>query len=253
MSDLLKKLNTLIKAGVNDVLTDAQRAASNVPGARIPRERLGNDIDGEVAQLREQINRALAYEDELVQKVRQAEQDINELDRQADEAVANDDEMNARYYVERLQRARQRRDMLTADLDEHRTVTQELIMRVNELDATISEARYRQSQEQPLPPADVETPVEREQETRQSDGVQRARELSQQTGRVLSDVLREARERVEQMGELTEAQSEVQSSTQPASEQAAQVVEESAIEDDIAARRSRLSAPPKKPDSDKNV
>ncbi len=253
MSSLFKKLNTLIKAGVNDVLSEVQDTAESLPRKRIPRERLGNDIDNEVEQLRGQINRALSYEDDLTEKIQQVNEEINELDRQADEAVAADDKVNAHYYVERLQRAKQRQAMLTADLDEHRVVTQELITRVNELDATISEARYRQSQAEiatPDAPEEVQpsaaTPNERQESDNLPEGVRRARELSQQTGRALSDVLREARERVEQMGELADAQRDVQASTQPASEQAVAAIEQSVIEDDIAARRSRLSAPPKK-------
>jgi len=244
MSDLFKKLNTLIKAGVNDVIEEAQKATPSLPGKRLPRERLGSDIDSEVGQLRGQINRALEYEADLERKIGEVGAEVEALDRQADAAVAAGDDVNARYHVQRLQRAQQRQQMLQADLQEHRIVTQELISRVNELDATISEARYRETHSQDAPAApDTDTPLPPADQT----GVDRARDLSQQTGRVLSDVLREARERIEQMSELADAQTEVQQSTPSASDQAAQVVEQEQIDDDIAARRSRLSSPPKKP------
>lgn len=294
MNDLIKKLNVLIKAGINDVLDDVQKAAPN-PSKFIPRSRLGADIENEVDKLREQVNKALDYEDELQRKIDTVQQDIDNLDRKADEALEIGDEANARYYVERLHRAQQRKTMLENDLSEHRIAAQELMMRVNELDATISEARHREEQAareetQAPPPAQESPPQQREAPRQESTAQQqtplpqeaphqaeppapssppqrqtphipemdevnaareRAYEFSQQTGKMLADVLKEAREKIEQMNDKIEAKTEIAEQAETAAEEASEAVEQSKIEDDLATRRSRLSAPPKpnKPDA----
>lgn len=246
MSDLFKKLNTLIQAGMHDVLDEAQKVAST-PGKLIPRRQLGADIDHEVGQLRQQINKALDYEDEIVAKIAEVQSEVNALDEQSNQALANDDEVNARYYLERMYRAQQRQSMLESDLNEHRIVTQELMQRVNELDATIAEVRHReQAAAQQDTPADELSSASAD--TAAKTGVEIAQEISQQASKALSDVLREARERVEQMTDLTEAQADVQQQvTSSVEEQVQQETQKAKIDEDIAARRARLSAPPKKP------
>lgn len=307
MSDFLKKLNILIKAGMNDVLEDVQKAAT-APIQHIPRARLGNNIDNEVEQLRQQINKALDYEDELERKVSEIERDIDSLDRQADEAVANNDDDRARYFVERLQRAQQRKTMLEADINEHRIATQELILRVNELDATIAEARHREAQGEqsaptsappqtstrtPEPPAErtsipvqtddvpakpaeppaAQTPPTTEAEppaaqpaTPQTPAVSEpeppaeaeqppsyhvARDLKEQTEKVLADVIREARESVARMDDMINAPSDIEAVMEQLEEgTVSEKIAQTKIDDDIAARRARLSGPAK-PDSGK--
>ncbi len=264
MSDLLKKLNLLIQAGMNDVLDEVQKATPT-PKKFIPRNRLGTDIDREVDQLREQINQALEHEDTIRVKIDEVQQDADELNRQADDAVLRGDDVNARYYLERMYRAQQRKTMLEADLNEHRIATQELILRVNELDATIAEARHREEQAEQsasteaaeLPPQQASAPGDAAQDSNaptsdtRYDGVRRAQELSEKANRVLSDVLREARERVEQMNELVEAKTNVQQqTTSDVSEQVSETLQQSQIEDDIAARRARLTAAPKNKPND---
>ncbi|MEO0563443.1 MAG: hypothetical protein AAF125_15140, partial [Chloroflexota bacterium] len=141
MNDLLKKLNTLIQAGINDVMDEAQKAVSE-PLKSIPSVRLGKDIDREVDQLRRKVNEALEYEDELVARLQALEAEVTELDTDADAALVDNNEAQARYLVERMNRAQQRYNMTEADLQAHRLATQDLMRRVNELDAAISDARH---------------------------------------------------------------------------------------------------------------
>lgn len=365
MSDLLKKLNVLIQSSIHEVLEDAQKTVSE-PLKNIPRTRLGREIDSEVDKLRRKVNEALAYEDKLVKRVAELEREVADLDAQADDAVAQGDEVQARYLIERMKRAEQRKTMAESDLQSHRLAAQELIMRVNQLDAAVSEARHVESQQAdnppppaqnvqappprtvappkpvddkplserasrlsaptpkpaepkpavkaedkpPAPPKVTETPapkaaapvepVEEEapsQPTRipvtveDSDEstpkaaapveekpkpevkpkpkkpieppiperaealsiVEQTRQDIEQSGKVLSDVLREAREKIEQMDELVESsyQSMLGDDGElSVMEQVQDAIKQDAVDEDIAARRSRLSAPPKpsKPD-----
>ena len=244
MNDFLKKLNVLIQAGINDVLEESQKAVSS-PRKLIDRQWLGKDIDNEVGYLRGQINKALDYEDELQSRIRDLEQEMTELDQQADAALERDETDQARYLVERMQRAQQRLTMTEADLNEHRIATQELIMRVNELDATISEARHSESQSVAKP--QQEGSVGLAEEALASASLQKAQELSQQAGKVLSDVLKEARQKINEMGDMVEAQQEVQNQS-TAEEKAADEAAKTAVDEDIANRLARLSKPPKSND-----
>lgn len=317
MSDLLKKLNLLIQASVNEVLDDAQRAV-NEPLKRIPKAKLGRDIDNEVDKLRRKVNDALAYEDELVSRVAELEREVAELDEQADEAVQRGQDAQAHYLIDRMNRAQQRLHMAESDLKAHRIAAQELIMRVNQLDAAVSEARHveEKSDDRPAtpsvkprttaasskhedtpqqrlstqksptsPPQPTRIPVEREEvpaptsspptklipvqiddepviarpaqsepvtdeipeATEAQRIVERTRQQVEQSGRVLSDVLREAREKVEQMDELLDVQQQSQGLEPSVTEQVDDVLKKDAIDQDIAARRARLSGPPKRP------
>jgi phage shock protein A len=217
MTDLFKKLNVLIKAGIHDLIGGDSSGGSS---PHLPSDKLGKGIEREVTLLRGRINEALAYEDELQSRVQALQQEITQWDEKADAAVAGGNDAAARYAIDQMQRAKQHLTIAEADLREHRFVTQELIQKVNMLDAAVADARHSQTESQPSP----------DRPTEQSSAASPAQ--------LLSDVLRDAREKITQMGELISAQTEV--STPPSS---AAPVEEHSIDDDLAERRQRLSKP----------
>ncbi len=220
MSDLFKKINVLVKASLNDLLGDEVSSRSR----RLNPQRLGKDIDREVAMLRQRINEALDYEDTLTTQVQTLQNEVETLDRQADDAVAQGRDDAARYAIQQMQLAQQRLAMAESDLQEHRIVTQELIQRVNELEAAVADAQRAQAaaQENEASPASAGESVE------------------QTAGGVAADVLREMREKIQAMGDLLNAQEEVQGSVSAAGQAGAEAVEE-VVEDDLARRRNRLS------------
>lgn len=219
MDDLFKKLNTLIKSSLADVLGE-----DALPGksrrARLDPRRLGKDIDSEVATLRGRINDALAYEDELQGRVQTLEAEVARWDQQADSALQNQDESGARYAVEQMQLAQQRLDMAAADLRDHQLVTQELIQRVNMLDAAVADARRAQEA-----PAEPEPPP--------------AAAAAPPAGQKLADILRDTREKITQMGDMIAAKSEASDPAAAAPPPA--TADEKAVDDDLADRRQRLS------------
>lgn len=208
MADLFRKLNVLVKSSLNDLVGDVA-----TPRRRVSPERLGPGIDREIAMLRGRINDAVEFENGLRRRVGELQAEVDRWDAQADAALEAGDEVNARYAVEQNQRAIQRLTMAQNDLRDHQFVTQELIQRVNTLEAVVADARRAQSP--PAPAAEPE-PIR---------------------GPMLSDVLRDARERVTQMGVLLAAKDEVAASTDPPSSPA----DEQAVTDDLARRRQRLS------------
>jgi phage shock protein A len=170
MPSLLDKLNTLVKSSVNSFLDDIPGSKTSVHPAR-----LGKDIDQEVAALRKRIEEALSEEDAMKQRLDVMQQEIDRADKQADIALQQGDESTARALVQQIQRQQQQAAMLQTDLEQHRRSTSDFIERVNTLDAIVSDARSQKGQ-----PAEPAT----NQETKAP-------------GAVLSNMLRDARERVE--------------------------------------------------------
>ncbi len=216
MNDLFKKLNVLVKAGVNDLLGNAP--ATDRP-RRLKPEQLGKDIDREIAALRQRINEALAYEDELQAKVQSVSSEVARWDQQADEAVVAGNDASARHAIDQMQSAQKRLAMAESDLHEHRVVTQELISRVNMLEAAVADALRAQD--------------ESAAETNQQPQVN-----LESAGQVLSDVLRDAREKIGKMSGLINARQEPAAPAVPE-----QTTDSELVEDDLARRRERLSKP----------
>lgn len=204
MSDLLKKLNVLVKASLND-LTGSQASERRAE----PTPKLGADYDRDVATLRGRINEAIAYEDQLKARVGQLEDEVDRWDATADDAVTREDDVSARYAIEQMQRARQRLVLANNDLRAHQRVTQELVTRVNTLEAALADARR----------------------ARAADPTQPEPELGG-----LTDVLKEARERMAALTDLLKARDEVAQDTP-----APPLADDRKIDDDLSQRRQRLS------------
>ncbi len=215
MDDFFKKLNVLVRAGINDLLGDEREGGRRSRALRL--DALGKDVDREIAALRARINQALDYEDELRARVSDLQAQAARWDEQVDALILRGDDDAARRAAEQLQLVRQRVSLAESDLREHQLVTQELILRVNELEAAVADARQRESSEPNRP---IET-------------------AAQNTGRLVADVLRDVREKVADMSELVSGRA---AAPPHSAEQAAGGTADSQeVEDDLARRRDRLS------------
>jgi DNA repair exonuclease SbcCD ATPase subunit len=143
MDDLFKKLNTLIRSNLNDV----------TPNIHLPKRSRPIDLDRQVDELRKRINAALEHEDHLQATVRKLRNEAERLDEAADDALARGHDDDARRLLEQLKRTEQRLAMAESDLREHQIAVEDLIRRVNELDATIADTRAAAQQAPPAPPA----------------------------------------------------------------------------------------------------
>ncbi len=211
MDSLFKKLNTLVQATLHDVLGEGERSGETP----LSPDRLGKGIDNEIASLRQRINEALAFEDQLQERVQTLRAEVQKWDEQADAAVNAGDNPTARHAVEQMQRAQQRLTMAESDLAEHQKVTQELILRVNMLDSAVADVRREQNE---------------------TTGTSPVVEVSISPGQALADMLKNIRERVGQTAtpsNLDERDVMPEAPEQPASDEAA--------EDDLEKRRQRLA------------
>ena len=240
MSNLLDKLNVLVRSSL-----------TSLGGSKIPAARLGKDIDSEIAALRKKIDEALATEDTMQQRLDSILKQAAGYDQQADDALKRGDESNARYAVQEMHRLEQQANMVQADLENHRRSTSDFIERVNMLEAMVSDARRDQQQKQSQAPQD--------QPTSQQDQVpaQQTSDEDRSPGVVLSTLLRDARERVENAiaqkpGESVHnikitidnpSANSSQKTDQKPDQKADTAKETKQVDDDLAQRRSRLSKP----------
>lgn len=133
MYDLLKKLNTLVSAQVNDLASDL--------ASRLPNIERKPDLDRQVAELRQRVAAALEHEDRLRAQVNALQQEIAGLDARIDAAIQAGHETSARALLDEVQRLQKRLGLAEADLREHQTAAADLIIRVNELESAVGDLK----------------------------------------------------------------------------------------------------------------
>lgn len=208
MADLFKKLNTLVKAKVNDALGDLTSGLPRISG--------GRNLDQDVAGLRERINQAIEHEDTLQAKIRSQQAEIAGLDQRADEAVKQGNEALARHLIEQMQRVQQRLTMTESDLRAHQLVAQELIQKVNLLEATVADVQRTETQEAVQPALDSNSAADR-----------------------LSQILSETRDKLSSVGEKVTAAKEATEAN--LASEIEEPVDDASVDDDLEVRRTRLS------------
>jgi phage shock protein A len=233
MTDLFKKLNVLVKAGLGDLLGDVAQGRSRTPAPG----QLGKNIDREIAGLRRRINEALDHEDRLKAQVQKLEDEIAGLDARADQAVTNDNDAEARYLIEQMQRVEQRLAMAESDLHEHQIVTQELILRVNEMEAWVEDAKRAQRE------AAADAAASAEKAAANNEAIEDG-------SNTLSGILKRAQDTIGNMGDLI-AKSRQDHDDADAGQETREKLERTPtsssaprnpkVEDDLEQRRQRLS------------
>lgn len=231
MADLFRKLNTLIKAGLNDLLPKTSEAGTS------PRPAMQAQLGRDAALLRDRVNRALDQEAALQARVQQLLSEIEAHDRAADNAVQQGNDASARKHVEQMQQTQKFLAMADADLREHQRVTAELIQNVNRLEAALADHRAQQK-EQAVADADaVENIAERLlRETRETLNRMNAT-ISATLGRHTNPAQSESPEVVSSSPASSPVQP--QEATAPPPTQASPT----GVDDDLERRRKRLSKP----------
>lgn len=129
MYDLLKKLNTLVSAQVNDL------------ASRLPNIERKPDLDRQVAELRQRVAAALEHEDRLRAQVNALQQEIAGLDARIDAAIQVGHETTARGLLDETQRLQKRLALAESDLRQHQNAAADLIIRVNELESAVGDLK----------------------------------------------------------------------------------------------------------------
>ena len=141
MSSLLDKLSILVNAQVNELLGRSPRS----PLARISlnqRESAANPRHA-AAQLRQRLEEAISYEDELQAKIDRLMQDAMEIDEQVDAALKTGDSAASRRLQGQLNAKQQQLSIAESELQDHRLVTRHLMQELNALDMALDEQERR--------------------------------------------------------------------------------------------------------------
>lgn len=197
----------LVRASVHEMIGDAEPRKPVIHP-----DKLGQDADRQIRNLRQAINEALDHEEHLQARVNALLAEIENWDQQADLAVARNDDVQARYAISQVQVIQQRLALAESDLRDHQRVTQELIQRVNQLEAAVADAR-------------------------QSGGDQPQQPDSSALERV-SGVLHDMQSRINELGDMIAAQNVSSQAVEPQSDAPGAAQD---VDDDLARRRDRLS------------
>jgi chromosome segregation ATPase len=219
MSDLLEKLNVLLRASLSSLIPSGSERPSS---ALLTPEKLGTpkEVDREIVALRKQLSDAIAQQEALQARIEDMERQITEYVRQADAALQADDEPRARYLILQKQRLEQRVRTQSENLRRYRDAAAELMEQVNRLETLVAEAR-RAAEIRAAEP--IEPPAPESLHSRTLP---------------LADVLRSVRERFEETL-ATRAKPPVED-LPPAATPSPKPI---ADDDDLARRRARLSLP----------
>ena len=144
-----KKLNTLVQGHINNVIAPIDEKTSKSRRKALSRQDIRGGLQKDVKLLRQRIDDALNYETELQAKADKLYGAISEWDDKANQAVSDGRENDARFALGQMQQVQRELEMIEADLQEHRTITQELISQVNMLDSTIQEVEGETATETP--------------------------------------------------------------------------------------------------------
>ncbi len=239
-NNFFDKLNTLVRAHVNNIVDPIDENTSRSRRKALARQDIRRGLQDDVKTLRQRIEDALAYQNELQARVDKLYTEIRDYDAQADQAVAEGREEAARYAIRRMQQAQRELEMTEADLREHQYLTQDLISQVNTMEGVIQEAQTNEAEGKAQPDEEGGESADTigSQIVQQLDDTrQRLSELiSSYTRTVTNDfgdpeaAAREARERREQ-----------EAPERPVTH----TVDSRKVDDDLSARLARLSKPPK--------
>lgn len=153
MAGFFKKMSTLIQSQINDIISPMTSDSKDSKSRRkfLSRQNISGALSNDVEVIRKRLNEALDYETELQAKTDTLYALIAQLDGQADQAVNEGRDSDARKAVSQLQQAQ--RDLQTNEshLFEHRLVTQELMSRLNALESVLEAGKTRVDAEEMLP------------------------------------------------------------------------------------------------------
>ncbi len=136
MSSLFDKLNLLVRSRMNSVLDDLLEAPAKTLNHLEMRKQVSKDLEA----LRQQIQNALAYEQELESQVQEARQTRDQWTTEAQQqATQHRDQRATTQFEQKRTEAENRLSTLERMLQEHRTASDTLIQQVSKLDHILAE------------------------------------------------------------------------------------------------------------------
>ena len=146
MDSLFDKLSTLVNAQLNDFL--GKNPKSPLARIRLDAEDVENNPRRTVKSIRDRLEEAMAYEDEIQAKIDKLTQEVIQLDEQVDAMIKANDEFGSRRVQGQLNMKQQQLSIAESELRDHRTLTQHLMQEMTSLEMALDN-----QQRQPKQPA----------------------------------------------------------------------------------------------------
>lgn len=135
MSSLFDKIGTLVNAQVNDLLGNNPR--SPLARIRLDATKAEKDPRSAARSLRERLDEAMAYEDQLQLKIDGLMSEALELDAAVDASLQRGDQIGARRLQSQLNMKQQQVTIAESELRDHRRVTRHLLQEMRELESAL--------------------------------------------------------------------------------------------------------------------
>lgn len=141
MSELFDKITTLINAQLNDFLGKNPR--SPLARIRLDADEAEENPQRSARNLRQRLEEAIDYEDELQAKIDQRMREVVELDKLVDEMLHSGDEYSAQRLQGQLNMKQQQLTIAESELRDHRLMTQHLMQELGTLEMALDNQRGR--------------------------------------------------------------------------------------------------------------
>lgn len=145
MSSLFDKINTLVNAQVNDLL--GRNPRSPLARIKLNAEDAEKNPRQSVQSLRQRLEEAIDYEDELQARINSLMRAVSDLDQQVDRVLQAGDEFGARRLQNQLNLQQQQLTIAESELRDHRLLTQHLLQELSTVEMALDgQERRAQSQ-----------------------------------------------------------------------------------------------------------
>lgn len=140
MSDFFDKISTLINAQFNDLL--GRNPRSPLARIRLNAEEAEENPRRSARDLRQRLEEAIAYEDELQARIDQRMREVVELDKLVDEMLGSGDGHSAQRLQGQLNAKQRQLTIAESELRDHRLMTRHLMQELSKLETALdNEAR----------------------------------------------------------------------------------------------------------------
>lgn len=142
MSDLFEKISTLINAQLSDFLGKNPR--SPLARIRLDAEEAEENPQRSARSLRQRLDQAIDYEDELQARIDQRMREVVELDKLVDDMLRSGDEHSAQRLQGQLNMKKQQLTIAESELRDHRLMAQHLMQELDALEIALDEQQRRE-------------------------------------------------------------------------------------------------------------
>ena len=141
MSDLFDKISTLVNAQFNDFL--GRNPRSPLARIKLNAEEAEQNPHRSARSLRERLEEAIDYEDEVQARIDERMREVVELDRLVDEMLRSGDEFSAQRLQGQLNMKQQQLTIAESELRDHRLMTQHLMQELSSLEVALDTEERR--------------------------------------------------------------------------------------------------------------